>query len=120
MQTIFFGLLLLQVIFCKSIETAEMNKIGVFLKEAKKLLQFKESVIFVIGNESCDLDSAVSAISLAYFYTVTKETPKNLSLTQNERFLPVLNIKRVNLPLKTEVTYFMQSNGINPDDLICW
>lgn len=53
-------------------------------------------MVFVIGNESCDLDSAVSAISLAYFYTTANEIPKKAFLNRNQWFLPVMDIKRAN------------------------
>lgn len=70
----------------------------------------------MIGNESCDLDSAVCAISLAYFYSRTKF---GNSPDQNVNILPVMNIERNNLPLKTEVTYFLHENKIDVENLIC-
>lgn len=70
----------------------------------------------MIGNESCDLDSAVCAISLAYFYSKTKFSHNP---DQNVNILPVMNIERDNLPLKTEVTYFLHKNKIDVENLIC-
>lgn len=66
-----------------------------------------------MGNESCDLDSAVSSLCLAYFY---EQHPINPSL---KNVVPVLNISRANLPLKTEVVYYMKQMSILPEDLIC-
>lgn len=97
-----------------------MNRIGPFVKEAKKWLMLKEPVVFIIGNESCDLDSAVSAVGLAFFFTVTANLPDFLFINGKRRFLPVMNIPRTNLPLKTEVTHFMHKFGIDIDDLVCW
>lgn len=96
-----------------------MSRIGLFVKEARKLLHLKEPVIFVVGNESCDLDSAVSAVGLAFFFMITANLPERHLIDGKRRFLPVMNIHRTNLPLKTEVTYFMKKNGIDIGDLVC-
>lgn len=96
-----------------------MSRIGLFVKEAKKWLKLKDPIIFVLGNESCDLDSAVCAVSLAYFYMNTNKLSDHLLIDGQRRFLPMMNIHRMNLPLKTEVTYFMRKHGIDVDDLVC-
>lgn len=96
-----------------------MPKIGLFVKEAKKWLKLKEPVIFIVGNESCDLDSAVCAVGLAYFYANTNKLPASLTTDNNRRFLPLMNIDRTNLSLKTEVTYYMKKHAIDLDDLVC-
>lgn len=89
------------------------------MKDAKKLTKSTEPVVFVVGNESCDLDSSVSAVGLAYYYSKASKVPENLLIGGNRRFVPVLNIERKNLPLKSEVTYFMRENGIDLDDIVC-
>lgn len=71
----------------------------------------------MIGNESCDLDSAVSAISLAYFHARIAAAQSPYQPRYN--ILPVLNIPRINLPLKTEVTYFLKENSIELNNVIC-
>lgn len=71
----------------------------------------------MIGNESCDLDSAVSAISLAYFHA--KVGHRKSVYHDKYNVLPLLNIPRSNLPLKTEVTYFLNRNCIELDNVIC-
>lgn len=96
-----------------------MNRIGLFVKESRKWLQLKEPVIFVVGNESCDLDSAVSAVGLAFFFMFTTNLPDRLLIDGKRRFLPVMNIPRTNLPLKTEVTHFMKKHSIDISDLVC-
>jgi len=71
-----------------------------------------DSVCVVLGNEACDLDSAISALVLAQFLTFTDkygvDTPH----------IPVLNINRNDFPLKTEVVYFLEKLGISSDHLI--
>ncbi|XP_056401000.1 exopolyphosphatase PRUNE1 isoform X1 [Hyla sarda] len=64
----------------------------------------------VLGNEACDLDSMVSAISLAYCLAKTSSS-KNLA------YVPVLNIPREDFPLRTESTFFLKENQI-PEDLL--
>lgn len=86
-----------------------------FLKNARQYLRLHKPLTIVIGNESCDLDSAVCAIGLAYFYENT-----NSHFDKRRTVIPVLNILRENLPLKTEVVYFLEQHGIDIDDLICW
>lgn len=89
-----------------------------YLKDIRKYPRLLKPLTIVIGNESCDLDSAVCAITLAYFY---ETVALNLHRTDKQRIIiPVLNISRENLPLKTEVTYLMRKHGIDIDDLICW
>lgn len=96
-----------------------MSRIGTFVKETRAWLALREPLVFVVGNESCDLDSAVSAIGLAYLYTLTAVLSENFLIGGKRRFLPVMNIQRTNLPLKTEVTYYMKKYGVDVSDLVC-
>lgn len=91
--------------------------IKIILSQQSFISISKEPLVFVIGNESCDLDSAVSAISLAYFHA--KAGVQTSVYRDKYRVLPLMNISRVNLPLKTEVTYFLQRNGIELKNVIC-
>ncbi|ALC48998.1 pn, partial [Drosophila busckii] len=63
----------------------------------------------VIGNESCDLDSAVSALTLAFIYAQRQ---------QEHDYVPVLNIPRIDYPLKTEVGHMFSKCGIAEQSLI--
>ncbi|XP_023161886.2 exopolyphosphatase PRUNE1 [Drosophila hydei] len=63
----------------------------------------------VIGNESCDLDSAVSALTLAFIYAARQK---------DQDFVPVLNIPRLDYPLKTEVGHMFQKCEINEQMLV--
>ncbi|XP_064548689.1 exopolyphosphatase PRUNE1 [Drosophila montana] len=63
----------------------------------------------VMGNESCDLDSAVSALTLAFIYAQRE---------QGHDYVPVLNIPRLDYPLKTEVGYMLNRCEINEQMLL--
>ncbi|XP_035780173.1 exopolyphosphatase PRUNE1-like [Anopheles albimanus] len=89
-----------------------------YLQQCRGLLQRVTPKIVVIGNESCDLDSAVSALALAYHLHCTPEAlqpryPKDTVV------VPVLNVVRNELPLKTEVTYYLKQQRIALNELIC-
>ncbi|KFB46089.1 AGAP004314-PA-like protein [Anopheles sinensis] len=92
-----------------------MNK---YLQRCKELLKTSINKIVVIGNESCDLDSAVSSIAFAFFL---EHKPSLLQSwhAKDTLVLPVLNVLRNELPLKTEVTFFLKQHGICLDDLVC-
>lgn len=96
-----------------------MSRLGLFVKEARTWLTLREPLVFVVGNESCDLDSAVSAVGLAYLYMVINTLPNVFLSDGKRRFLPVMNVQRTNLPLKTEVTHYMEKHGIDVGDLVC-
>lgn len=70
----------------------------------------------MIGNESCDLDSAVCAIGLAYHLTNHKPLT---DVQATDYFIPVLNVQRAKLPLKSEVVYYLQKNDIQMENVIC-
>ncbi|XP_075048366.1 exopolyphosphatase PRUNE1 isoform X2 [Mixophyes fleayi] len=84
-----------------------------FLQGCKAALQNEhEGLDFhvVLGNEACDLDSMVSALSLAYYLAKT-------SSSTNLVFVPVLNIPREDFPLRTESTFFLKEIGISKEHL---
>eukprot|EP00095_Tigriopus_kingsejongensis_P008267 maker-scaffold240_size241964-snap-gene-1.20 protein:Tk08267 transcript:maker-scaffold240_size241964-snap-gene-1.20-mRNA-1 annotation:"hypothetical protein BRAFLDRAFT_239767" len=62
----------------------------------------------VIGNESGDLDSAVSSVVYAY----------HLHEQRDFEHIPVLNFPREDLALKTEVRFCFKKLQLNPDHLI--
>lgn len=70
----------------------------------------------VIGNESCDLDSAVSAIGLAYHLTNHKPLSDAHAA---DYYVPVLNVSRDKLPLKSEVLHFLRKNDIQANTVLC-
>ncbi|XP_077115732.1 exopolyphosphatase PRUNE1 isoform X2 [Ranitomeya variabilis] len=77
-----------------------------FLRGCKSGIQNKhggQEFHVVLGNEACDLDSMVSAITLAYYLAKT-------SSSKNIVYIPVLNIPRQDFPLRTESTFFLKEN----------
>ncbi|KAL1454373.1 hypothetical protein WDU94_010641, partial [Cyamophila willieti] len=67
-----------------------------------------DKIHIVLGNESCDLDSAVCALLYAFY----------LSNMGEQRVVPVLNIPTKNLPIKTEVVHFLRENAVPLDCLV--
>ncbi|XP_029437862.1 exopolyphosphatase PRUNE1 isoform X2 [Rhinatrema bivittatum] len=86
-----------------------------FLQGCKAAVQCAErnsqEVHIVLGNEACDLDSAVSAIALAYYLAQT-------SSGMRPTFVPVLNTLRSEFPLRTECTFFLKARGIPEEHLV--
>ncbi|KAL2204736.1 DHH phosphoesterase [Sarocladium strictum] len=66
-------------------------------------------LMFVIGNESADLDSLCSAILLAYMRTHTP--PHTLHI-------PISNLPRDDLSLRPEMTATLSHAGLAPSDLL--
>ncbi|KAG8235836.1 hypothetical protein J437_LFUL016097 [Ladona fulva] len=90
-----------------------------FLHEARRNLgQLDEfdTVQVVMGNESCDLDSAVSALVFGLYLSRTSSTVsvpgKRIAV------IPLLNIPQSELPLKTEVMFFFNENDVPVEMLI--
>lgn len=96
-----------------------MQRVAEFIKVSRSWLSLTEPVVLVVGNESCDLDSAFSAISLAYFYANGKQRPADIEKLAHRRYVPVLNIDRKELVLKTEVLHLMRKHNIDADDIVC-
>uniref|UniRef100_A0A1B6I6P8 DHHA2 domain-containing protein n=1 Tax=Homalodisca liturata TaxID=320908 RepID=A0A1B6I6P8_9HEMI len=90
------------------------TELNIFLLQARKsiknLLTFK-SVLVILGNETCDLDSAISSLTYGLLLNHLK-TPESV-------VIPVFNIPREHLPVKTEVIYFLNKLNIGLDNVIC-
>ncbi|GIY26835.1 protein prune homolog 2 [Caerostris extrusa] len=85
-----------------------------YLQECKhNLKNANESskIQVVLGNESCDLDSAISSLVMAYFIFKVQKTA--------DIVIPVLNVKRKELPVRTEVVFFLEETNINISNVIC-
>ncbi|CAN7984048.1 unnamed protein product [Ixodes hexagonus] len=86
-----------------------------FLSDCKKSLVNLDTfpkVHVVLGNEACDLDSAVSAIVTAYLL-------HELQPVKSILVVPVLNIARKDVKLRTEITYFFEQVDVPLDSVIC-
>ncbi|XP_063920417.1 exopolyphosphatase PRUNE1 [Zophobas morio] len=88
-----------------------MEQFQTFLQKAKQAREFTSynSIHLVLGNESCDLDSTVSALALAYLIHYQKCT----SLV-----IPIMNVEAKYFPLRTETCYLLKKYGIDPNLLI--
>ncbi|KAI1902322.1 hypothetical protein AGOR_G00043570 [Albula goreensis] len=73
--------------------------------------QADSGIHVVLGNEACDLDSMVSAISFAYFLSKT-------SGSSGRTPVPVLNIPRSEFPLRTDNVFHLRENGLAVEDLV--
>lgn len=69
------------------------------------------STTFVIGNESADLDSCISAIVYAALSQVRGSTGR--------RYVPVYNVDRADVILRKELAVLLPRAHLNADDLIC-
>lgn len=88
-----------------------MSKLMKYLSEAKSaMVTCPQTLHVVMGNEACDLDSAVSALLYAFLLHSLQE--------EKRMIVPVLNIPREDYPLKTEVTYWLDKHNIHPNHLI--
>ncbi|XP_021051701.1 exopolyphosphatase PRUNE1 isoform X1 [Mus pahari] len=81
-----------------------------YLQDCRAALQESRPLHVVLGNEACDLDSMVSALALAFYLTKTSEA--------EDIFIPVLNIKRSELPLRGDNVFFLQEVKIPEPALI--
>lgn len=86
-----------------------------FLHSAKEHYQStllspqNETIHFVMGNESADLDSIIS--SIAYAYLLQHEN-------QDQLYVPLLNIYREEIALRKDILYLLQLFQISIDDLL--
>ncbi|ESO95061.1 hypothetical protein LOTGIDRAFT_81753, partial [Lottia gigantea] len=73
-------------------------------------LEDYSKVHVVIGNESCDIDSAISSLVYAYYlYTIDED--------ESVLFLPLMQIPRSKFRLRLEAVHFLEKIGIEPDIL---
>lgn len=73
------------------------------------------SVHLVLGNESCDLDSTVSTLMLAYYLYINKNS---LNLGEETVILPIINVNSKDFDLRTHTTFLLQESNINKNQLI--
>ncbi|XP_064645764.1 exopolyphosphatase PRUNE1-like [Lineus longissimus] len=86
-----------------------------FLSEVKANLaniDKYETVHVVIGNESCDLDSVISAITYAFYLKQVLQSSSTL-------VVPILNIPHGDFTIRTDSVYVLGKHGINSDHAIC-
>jgi len=74
----------------------------------KKLLQISDDNVYVLGNQSADLDSCASALSLASLLSTVNPRVTSIALIQGERG---------DLGLKPEITALLVKAGLKISDL---
>ncbi len=80
-----------------------------FVKELKVNFSQEKPAVIVLGNEAADLDSMASALTYAWY----------LSLTEPEaKVFPLMNIPRGDFKLRTEAVFLFSEAGIIPDSLL--
>ncbi|XP_047104295.1 exopolyphosphatase PRUNE1-like isoform X1 [Schistocerca piceifrons] len=79
-----------------------------FVAEVAKLqLGALQKVRIIMGNESCDLDSAASALAYGYLQNCMANRNPNIGTV-----IPILNIPQEDFILKTEVCYYLKKCGV--------
>jgi exopolyphosphatase len=86
-----------------------MTPFSQFLRNAKSAVQLSRSVVFVVGNESCDMDSFASSILTAFFYHHT---------ASGQPVVPLINIPRTYLSLRADIVHVMTTLGIKNEWLL--
>ncbi|KAF9112333.1 Exopolyphosphatase [Mortierella sp. AM989] len=83
-----------------------------FLASIRSRLDTEPSanVVLVTGNESADLDSIASAITTAFFLS-------RLDTYKSSIVVPYVNIPRIDLALRSDVEFVLETNDINRDDI---
>lgn len=73
-----------------------------------------QRIHLVLGNESCDLDSTVSPMALAFLFS------KNslMGVPKDALVLPVFNIPYENFPTKTENNFLLNKFNIKTEWLV--
>ncbi|KAF2153454.1 DHH phosphoesterase [Myriangium duriaei CBS 260.36] len=88
-----------------------------FLTHAKYVLHSagssKSPVTFVVGNESADLDSICSAIVYSYIATISPQARKPPTF-----HIPLLNLPKADIALRTELLTLLPKANITKDHLI--
>ena len=97
-----------------------------YLKEIRNLYEnstilFK--ICFIMGNNTCDMDSALSAYLLSIgkniqkgVINLNKKGEPSINLEAKKIYLPVLNIKRGTLPHRIDVKYVFDKFNIYEND----
>ena len=97
-----------------------------YLKEIKKIYENNSSIleiIFILGNNTCDLDSALSAYLLSIgenlncgTITLSKKGKPSINEDATKLYIPVLNIQRGTLPYRIDVKYIFNKFNVDEND----
>jgi len=97
-----------------------------YLKEIRNLYEASSGLLeicFILGNNTCDMDSALSAYLLSIgknlkdgAITLSKKGKPSINPETKKIYLPVLNIKRGTLHYRIDVKYVFDKFGIDEND----
>ncbi|XP_030003033.1 exopolyphosphatase PRUNE1-like isoform X2 [Sphaeramia orbicularis] len=97
--------------------TVTGDRMDVFLLQSSSALKThlhgNQRIHVVLGSESCDLDSVVSSLAMAYFLYRTSSGPPSGPIV-----VPVLNIPRSQLHLRFDVVLLLREAGIAMETLV--
>jgi exopolyphosphatase len=90
------------------------NNLETFLRQCKE--RAKEPEFLVFGNQAADMDSIMSAFSLAFFIS----QPQISSFLGHDIgfAIPVINIPRDDMKLRKDSLLILEEAGISSDSLI--
>ena len=99
-----------------------MTKLTNFLSEVKSAGEIykqniDEKLNICLGNVSCDMDSAVGAILLAYYLTSKNEYCNDYG-NYEIFWVPVINCPREELMARIDISYHFKNFGIDTNNLI--
>ncbi|KAL2715671.1 exopolyphosphatase PRUNE1 [Vespula squamosa] len=82
-------------------------------KTALTKLSAYYTIRIVLGNQTCDLDSAVCALAQGFCeYLNENKKSKN---EENVAIIPILNVAKKEFRIKTEVIYYFRKHGISEE-----
>ena len=99
-----------------------MQKLTTFLSEASNALEIyknkiEENLNICLGNVSCDMDSTIGAIILAYYLSYKNKYYDDYGNYDNF-WVPVINCPRKELKARLDISYHLKHYGINIDNLV--
>ena len=97
-----------------------------YLKEIKNIYENSTlllEIVFILGNNTCDMDSALSSYLLSIGKNIkkgaiilSKKGKPSINPETKIIYLPVLNVKRGTLPHRIDVKYIFDNFGIDEND----
>lgn len=104
--------------------------IGQYIRQVRETVLKKRdanekrpSYLLVVGNESCDLDSVISAIALAYFlsemaHDELRKHVLGLGVDEVVIVVPLLQIENGDMVLKSESLFYMRANRLDLETVL--
>ncbi|CAN6605730.1 polyphosphatase [Trichomonascus vanleenenianus] len=74
--------------------------------------------LVVTGNESADLDSCVSSLLTAYYFSRRYSPGGHISSVRIDEVIPLISIPKADLRLRPDVEYLLRRIGVTAQDLV--